>query len=91
MGKTIGLIFAGVFLGFTFATAILFPQIQNREAMGRNHGFTNGAFHVIRFLSKNLKSNKGKAGQETGQFLDLKATRLTVVKINGIKTIRVDE
>ena len=91
MLKNIGFALGGAFIGFTLATAILLPQIQNREGIGRNHGFTSGAFHVIRFLKKNLLMNNADSGKKLGEFLDLKATRLVVIEINGVRTIRIDE
>jgi hypothetical protein len=80
----------GAFVGFTFATLVLFPQIARREGLGKSEGFSRGASHVVDFIEKNLRPNEGRAGRDLGIALNLRDTRLSVVDIDGVRTLRVD-
>lgn len=77
----------GVLLGGVLVGGILYSQIQNRYVMGQNNGYVQGKYEVFEFLEKNVQNDLENAKKESDKFLDLKASRLQVVEINGIKTI----
>lgn len=81
----------GVFVGFTFATLVLFPQIARREGMGKSEGFARGAEHVVGFIGKHLAPNEARAGHDLGIALNLRDTRLEVIEIDGVRTLRVHQ
>lgn len=90
-GMALGIGIAGVFVGFTIATLLLYPQITNREAAGRSEGFSHGANHVVGFIAKSLKPNHGRASRNLDVTLQLRDNRLSLIDIDGVLTLRVDE
>ncbi len=88
--KNISLLFLGALLGAAVVAGLLFHQIQNRYDIGVNSGFIAGGHHVITFLESHLKNDiTSENSVDLGEYLDHKATRLSLVEINGVKTIIV--
>jgi hypothetical protein len=67
--------------------------------MGVNMGYINGGNHVIEFLAKNINNNElgNELGNDTRKrkivdlntYLHHKVSTISVVEINGVKTITV--
>ena len=91
--RDVAILVAGLFIGFTLATMFLYPQVQNRYKMGQNNGYISGAAHVMSFVAKSVAPNKKLKDKvtKTNEFLDHKASRLSVVEINGVRTLWMDE
>ena len=89
--KNILLILLGALLGGALVARLMYHQIQNRYDIGVNTGFISGGHHVITFIKSQVKNDiSNKISVDLGKYLDHKATRLSVVEINGIKTIVVE-
>jgi len=91
--RHIGWLLVGIFIGFTFASAILYHQLVRRSTSGQEAGFNDGAYHVIRFLRQISRANAPlyAEARETGNELVFKYSRLKIITIKGVQTIRVDE
>ena len=83
---TLGLCFV---LGGLLAASILFHQIRNRYEMGYNTGYVQGGMDIVRFLDENI-SNDNRAATTFGIFHDHKDARISIVEINGVKTVVVE-
>ena len=49
--RDIAILLAGLFIGFTFATMMLYTQLENRYRMGQNNGLLVGDCGLFAFLS----------------------------------------
>lgn len=86
MKNSILLILISFALGGTLVGFSMFSQIENRYEIGKNQGYLTGATDVFKFIQKNVKNNESNI-KELGYFFDLKASRISVVEINGVKTL----
>ena len=89
MLKELAILVAGIFIGFTFATMMLYPQIQNRYTMGQNNGYLSGAFKVINFLKTNFSDNSKQPLTDDHPFLNIKDATIEVFEKDGVRTLRV--
>jgi hypothetical protein len=88
--KNLLLITLGIAIGVVITAAIMFSQIKNRYTMGVNTGYIQGGLTVIEFITKNINNDtQGKKVTELNTFLHHKASTLSVIEINGVKTISV--
>lgn len=77
-------------LGGIIAILVLYPQIQNRYKIGHNAGRLDGGFEVINFLEENVQNNTAKEKVDLEKYLDFKDARISIVEIDGIKTIIIE-
>jgi len=83
-------LFGGVVGGF-IVTTLTFYQISTRYMMGVNTGYIHGGNTIIQFLEKHIiNENTTKEVTVSSVFLDHKSSRITVIDIDGIKTIRIE-
>jgi hypothetical protein len=88
--KNLSMITLGIIIGTVITAFILYPQIGNRYKMGVNTGYIQGGNTVIEFLAKHINNDtQGKQLVELNEFLHHKASTLSVIEINGVKTISV--
>jgi len=84
------LLLFGALVGAIITASLMYYQIQNRYDIGVNSGFIAGGQRIITFLKLHVKNEEAaKNSIALGKHLDHKATRLSVVEIDGIKTIIV--
>ncbi len=88
-------ILLGCALGGGIVATLMYPQIQNRYTIGVNTGYINGGNHIIDFLAKNISNKESSIETKKRKAIDLntylhhKASTISVVEIDGIKTINV--
>lgn len=82
----VGLLLGGILVG-----GIMYHQIQNRFIIGQNNGYLTGKYEVMEFLEKNIQNDLEDAEKLESQFMDIKASRINIIKINGIKTISLEK
>ncbi|MGZ2369464.1 hypothetical protein ACXR6G_06730 [Ancylomarina sp. YFZ004] len=78
-------------LGGALASLILLPQIENRYTIGHNQGFLDGGFEVIGFLDENLQNTNEDKAIDLNKHLSFKYISISLVKINGVKTIIIKD
>lgn len=93
MKKNIFIAIIFCLIGGVLASLILIPQIKNRYEMGYNNGYTTGKFEVMNFLKENVKNTQFTSEEIKAyyQYLSVKYASISVVEINGVKTIIVEE
>ena len=87
--RDIALLAAGLFLGFTFATMVLYPQIANRYRVGENAGFIEGQQRVMGFLAKEFPAAENSADLLPLASLSVKSRSIEMFEKNGVRTLRV--
>ncbi len=87
--KELAILVAGIFIGFTFATMMLYPQIEKRYVMGQDNGYSSGVFRVIGFLSSNFSENGNALSKKPPDHLEIKGRRIEIIKKNGVRTLKV--
>lgn len=65
-------------------------MLKDKEELGRVHGRTDGALEVIRFLRKEVTLPDDAVVQKLASYYDVKDARLSVVEVNGVRTVQVD-
>lgn len=88
--KSLLILILGSLIGGGIVAIALFPQIENRYAMGVNTGYIQGGNDVIEFLDKHINNdieNRNLKNLET--YLDHKISRISIVEIDGIKTVSI--
>lgn len=78
-------------LGVLAASLVLWPQINNRYVIGHNAGKLDGGFEVVNFLKKNVQNSDMERAIELNKSLGVKYVSISVVEINGVKTVVVKE
>jgi len=87
--RDLAILLAGLFIGFTFATMILYPQLENRYKMGQKNGSISGGLRVVRFLEKQFPK-AGRANRSVPlEALSVKSRTIEVYEINGVRSLQV--
>ena len=87
--RDLAILLAGLFIGFTFATMILYPQLENRYKMGQKNGSISGGLRVVRFLEKQFPK-AGRANRLVPlEALSVKSRTIEVYEINGVRSLQV--
>ncbi len=87
--RDVAILLAGIFIGFTFATMMLYPQLENRYRMGQNNGSISGGLRVVRFLERQFPA-VGKAERSAPlDALSVKSRSIEIIEKNGVRTLRV--
>lgn len=76
-------------LGGLLVGLVLHSRIQTRYDNGFHNGFIQGGYEVIDFLDEHFE-NKDTKEVAPKAYLDFKATRISVVEIDGVATIHVE-
>lgn len=87
--KQIGVLAAGIFIGFTFATMMLYPQMQSRYVAGESSGYRIGAQRVVNFLKTNFRQNSEQPSEDPLATLRIKDARIEFIEIDGIRTLKI--
>ncbi|MCF6199837.1 MAG: hypothetical protein L3J67_10675 [Hyphomicrobiaceae bacterium] len=87
--RDIAILLAGLFIGFTFATMMLYPQLANRYKMGQNNGSASGGLRVVRFLERQFPAVDKVDGSAPLEALGVKSRTIEVFEKNGVRTLRV--
>lgn len=79
---------------FVFGACIsglfLWNQIENRYKIGHNAGILEGKFQMMDFLKKNVQ-NTSENTKELDIHFQVKYADISVIEINGIKTVIITE
>jgi hypothetical protein len=80
----------GCVIGGGMVATIMYHQINNRYTMGFNTGFIHGGNKIIEFLDTHIENElTGKKVKVLNKYLDHKVSRISVLNINGVKTITI--
>lgn len=91
MKKTIITSIIAFILGAVLASLVLLPQIENRYTIGHNQGFLDGGFEVIHFLNENIQNANEDKAIDLNKHFPFKCTSISVVEINGVKTVIIKD
>jgi len=82
-------VFIGLIVGSILTGLFLSQYISNQREQAHYKGTLNGKIELWEFLDKNIQNNSLNIElKETGKYYDFKDIRLSIVEINGVKTIQ---
>ncbi len=87
--RDVAILLAGLFIGFTFATMMLYPQLENRYRMGQNNGSVSGGLRVVRFLEQQFPAEDPVDSSAPLGALSVKSRSIEIIEKNGVRTLRV--
>ena len=92
MKKTIFTAIIFFLLGGTLASGILFARIHNMYKVGYNSGKIDGGLEVTEFLKEGIQNDTtNKNVVETEKYLPVKHKGISIVEIDGVKTVEIIE
>ncbi|MCH4897132.1 hypothetical protein E0494_10540 [Marinilabiliaceae bacterium JC040] len=77
--------------GIVLTSFILYYQIQNRYIIGKNCGKLEGEYRVLKFLKENISNDSTLNIKQTDKNLSIKCSSISIIEINGIQTIKIEE
>ena len=93
MKKNIIIVLFSFLIGSIITSFLFYSFIENQRNAGYNNGYITGKFEVLNFLKENIQNTKFSKEEikVLNQQLSVKYASISVVEINGIKTIIINE